>query len=107
MMTAKMMMLNWVQETSVRAAVVLSVGLLRLLSIVCVVTVVLSPVPKVPLDLDPGRSLVVVIGALVLGGEGEEVLGGEVSDMFLFAVVGMSFTSEGRKTFKIICTDFI
>lgn len=29
-MTARMMMLNWVQETSVSAAVVLSVGLLRL-----------------------------------------------------------------------------
>lgn len=32
MMTARTMMLNWVQETSVRAAVVLTVGLPRLVS---------------------------------------------------------------------------
>lgn len=42
MMTARMMILNWVQETSVSAAVVLSAGPLRLVSRAWVVAAVLG-----------------------------------------------------------------
>lgn len=61
-MTARMMMLNCVQDTSVSAAVVLSAGLLRLVSRAWGVVLVSAP------DLESGTALSVVG---VTEGEGE------------------------------------
>lgn len=74
-------MLNCVQETSVRAAVVLSVGLLRLVSRAwVVVAAVLSAVlVLLLLDVEAGRPR-----------GGEDVLNVSASVVFVFAGVGMS-----------------
>lgn len=78
-------MLNCVQETSVRAAVVLSVGLLMLLSMVWVVAAVLSGALKVLTDLDTDVTLALFTTVLLVLAEGETALGVEVSVMVLVA----------------------
>lgn len=66
MMTARMMMLNWVQETSVRAAVVLSVGLPRLVSRAWVVAA-LSRVVELVVEVE-GGALVGMVEVIVVEG---------------------------------------
>lgn len=78
-------MLNCVQETSVRAAVVLSVGLLMLLSMVWVVAAVLSGTLKVLTDLDTDVTPTLFTTVLLVLAEGETALGVEVSVMVLVA----------------------
>lgn len=81
-MTAKMMMLNWVQETSVSAAVVLSVGLPRLVSRAWVVVV--GPRAEEE-ELDGGRAF----GAVVKEGRDSEVerVGGDVGTSVVLVVL--------------------
>lgn len=78
-------MLNCVQETSVRAAVVLSVGLLMLLSMAWVVAAVLSGALKVLTDLDTDVTPALFTTVLLALAEGETALGMEVSVMVLVA----------------------
>lgn len=59
-------MLNWVQETSVRAAVVLSVGLPRLVSRAWVVAA-LSRVVELVVEVE-GGALVGMVEVIVVGG---------------------------------------
>lgn len=96
------MMLNCVQETSVRAAVVLSVGLLRLVNRAWVVAAVLSVVLMLLLDVATRTPLVVadVKVVLVVGMEGEDVLGVGTSVVVVFAGMGMSRGAEERKALK-------
>lgn len=91
MMTARIMMLNCVQETSVSAAVVLSVGLLRLVSRAWVVAAVVSTVLMLLLDVAPGTPLAVVVLKVVLMGvvEGEDVVEVGASIMVVFAGLGI------------------
>lgn len=78
-------MLNCVQETSVRAAVVLSVGLLMLLSVAWVVAAVLSGALKVLTNLDTDVTPALFTTVLLVLAEGETALGVEVSVMVLVA----------------------
>lgn len=78
-------MLNCVQETSVRAAVVLSVGLLMLLSMAWVVAAVLSGTLKVLTDRDTDVTPALFTTVLLALAEGETALGMEVSVMVLVA----------------------
>lgn len=71
-MTARMIMLNWVQETSVRAAVVLSVGLLW------VIAAVISGVLKVLTDLGADVTPALFTTVLVVLADEEKVPGAEV-----------------------------
>lgn len=83
MMTARMMMLNCVQDTSVRAAVVLSVGLLGLVKSAWVVAAALSGV----LALPPAVVEVKAVPAVVEG----------VSDVVVCSGVSRSRGAEERK----------
>lgn len=96
-MTARMMMLNCVQETSVRAAVVLSVGLLRLVS--WVVAAVLSTVLMLLLDVAAGTPLTLteVKVRLVLGVKGDDVLDIGTCVVVVSAGVGMIRDAEEGK----------
>lgn len=78
-------MLNCVQETLVRAAVVLSVGLLMLLSIAWVIAAVLSGAMKVLTDLGTDVTPALFTTVLLVLAEGETALGVEVSVMVLVA----------------------
>lgn len=92
-------MLNWVQETSVRAAVVLSVGPLRLVSRACVVAAVVSTVLMLLPVVEAGTPL--AVGELVVGVEGEDAVedGGSVV-VVVAAGGGMSRVAEERKDVK-------
>jgi len=96
MMTARMMMLNCVHETSVGAAVVLSVGLLRLVSRAWVV-VVLRAVLVLLLGLEAGMPLDVVEIKVVLVDD-EDGLG--VGASAGSTAIGLSRDAEERKTLK-------
>lgn len=95
-------MLNCVQETSVRAAVVLSVGLLRLVSRAWVVAAVLSVVLALPLEMEAGTpfAVVEVKGVLVVGGEAGDVRDVGASAVGVPAGVGRSRGAEERKALK-------
>lgn len=86
------MMLNCVQETSVSAAVVLSVGLLRLVSRAWVVAAVLREVLMLLLVVMARKPFAVVEikVVLVVGVEGEDVVDVGSSVVVLSAGVGMS-----------------
>lgn len=96
-------MLNCVQETSVRAAVVLSVGPLRLVSRACVVAAVVSTVLMLLPVVEAGTPLAVgeLKVVLVVGVEGEDAVeeGGSVV-VVVAAGGGMSRVAEDRKDVK-------
>ena len=100
-MTAKMMMLNWVQETSVSAAVVLSVGLPRLVSRAWVVVVGPEAEAEEEEELDGGRAL----GTVVEEGRDSVVerVGGDVGAsvvlvvLMVWAGVRASLVTEKRR----------
>lgn len=114
-MTARMMMLNCVQETSVRAAVVLSVGLLRLVNRAWVVAAVLSTVLVLLLDVEAGTPLAVaeVKVVLVVGVEWGGVRDVGACVVVASAGVGRSRGAEERKAvkksehFKILFHSFV
>lgn len=87
-------MLNCVQETSVRAAVVLSVGLVRLVSRAWVVAAVLSAVLVLLLDVEAGTPLVVTEVRVVLVADTEGDVGASV--VVVSAGVGMSRGADER-----------
>lgn len=83
-------MLNCVQETSVRAAVVLSVGLLRLVSRAWVVAAVLSAVLVLLLDVEAGMPLAAAeVRAVLVAGVEEDVLDVGAAVVVVPAGVGM------------------
>lgn len=84
-------MLNCVHETSVRAAVVLSVGLLRLVSRACVVDV-LRVVLVLLLDLEEGTTLFLMgfKGVLVEDEDGDGTVDVDASVAVASAAAGMS-----------------
>lgn len=104
MMTARMMMLNCVQETSVRAAVVLSVGLLRLVSrawVVAVVAVVLSVVLVLLLVVEAGTPLAVAdVRVVLVEGVEEDVVEVGAAVVVVPAGVGMIRGAEERRALK-------
>lgn len=97
-MTARMMILNCVQETSVRAAVVLSVGLPRLVNNAwVVVAAVLSVVLLLLLDVEAGTPLAVAEVKVVLVAivEGGDVLNMGASVVVVLGGVGRTL-GDGR-----------
>lgn len=96
-MTARMIMLNCVQETSGRAAVVLSVGLFRLVIRAWVVAAVLSVLLMLLPNVAPETPLAVVgVKMVVVVVEGEDVLVVGASIVVAFAGVGMSRRTERK-----------
>lgn len=91
-------MLNCVQETSVRAAVVLSVGLLRLVSRAWVVAAVLGTVLTLLLDVEVGMPLAMTEVTVVLVVDvGDEVLDFGANVVVVSAGAGGSRGAEERK----------
>lgn len=92
-MMARIMMLNCVQETSVTPAVVLSVGLLRLVSRAWVAAAVLELLGRVT----PGKPLPVVVEVVpkvvVAGADVGDV---RASVMVVFAGIGIAFGAKRR-----------
>lgn len=85
-------MLNCVQDTSVRAAVVLSVGLLRLVNRAWVVAAVLRAVLMLLLNVAawPPPAVADVTVVLVVSMEGEDVLDAGGAVVVVSTFVGMS-----------------
>lgn len=102
MMTARMMMLNCVQETSVSAAVVLSVGLLRLDNRVWVVAAVLRAVIILLLYVEPGMPPAVVVVEVALVMEEENILDVGASVVVVFADIGIRRCAEERTELKAL-----